>query len=104
VPVSNREGIAHGDSVLRLQPPSTERRFRYFQKYFDRAAPWTFAIQNRTPHCCRQNAQKLIPEWLSDVLATMSARMRGGQFGYLTVQETDITVWNHHTFKAATAE
>jgi hypothetical protein len=45
----------------------------------------------------------LILEWLNDVLATTPARMRGGQFGYLTVQETNITVWNDHTFNATAA-
>ena len=81
----------------------TERPYRYFQKYFDRGAPWTFAIQNRTPHCCLQNAQGLILDWLNDVLATTPARMRSGQFGYLTVQETNIAVWKHHTFNATAA-
>jgi dienelactone hydrolase len=82
----------------------TEGPYRYFKKYFDRGAPWTFAIQNRTPHCCLQNAQNLILEWLNDVLATASARMRSGQFGYLTAQETNIAdQWKHHTFNATAA-
>ena len=81
----------------------TERPYRYFRKYFDRGAPWTFAIQNRTPHCCLQNAQDLILEWLNDVLGTTAAGMRSGRFGYLTVQKTNIAVWKQHTFNATGA-
>jgi dienelactone hydrolase len=35
----------------------TERPYLYFRKYFDRGAPWTFVVQNRTPHCCVINAR-----------------------------------------------
>ena len=81
----------------------TERPYRYFQKYFDRGAPWTFAIQNRAPHCCLQNAQGLILEWLNDVLATPPTGMRCGRFGFLTVKETNTVVWKHRTFNATAA-
>jgi len=81
----------------------TERPYRYFRKYFDRGAPWTFVIQSRTPHCCLQNAQGLILEWLNDALAAPPARVRSGRFGYLTIQETDIAVWKDHTFNATAA-
>jgi hypothetical protein len=42
----------------------TERPYGYFKKYYERGAPWTFVVQNRTPHCCLQNAQTLILESL----------------------------------------
>jgi len=29
----------------------TERPYAYFRKYFDQGAPWTFVVQNKTPHC-----------------------------------------------------
>ncbi len=64
----------------------TERPYGYFKKYFDRGAPWTFIIQNRTPHCCLQNAQPLILDWLHAVL-TINAKNRGlGEHGYLRVE------------------
>jgi len=37
----------------------TERPYAYFRRHFDGGAMWTFAIQNRLPHCCLQNAQTL---------------------------------------------
>jgi len=46
----------------------TERPYSYFRKYFDQGAPWTFALQNRTPHCCLQNAKELILAWTRSVL------------------------------------
>src|SRR5262249_24362124 len=35
----------------------TERPYAYFRKYFDQGAPWTFVVQNGTPHCCIINAK-----------------------------------------------
>lgn len=46
----------------------TKRPYEYFRKYFDRGAPWTFVIQNKTPHCCIINAKKLILLWLQEML------------------------------------
>lgn len=65
----------------------TERPYGYFKRYFLQGAPWTFVVQNATPHCCLQNAQALILEWLRAVL---TGRLNGGQFGYLTPQDTDV--------------
>ncbi len=66
----------------------TERPYRYFRKYFDQGAPWTFAIQNRTPHCCLLEAQSLILDWLNDVLIVDRERAR--QFGYITVEPSEL--------------
>lgn len=64
----------------------TERPYGYFRKYFDRGAPWSFAVQNRTPHCCLQNAAPLILDWLHAVL-TIDAKNRGaGSHGFLRVE------------------
>ncbi len=63
----------------------TERPYAYFRKYFERGAPWTFVIQNRTPHCCLQNAESLILLWLDEALAKPS---RAGLTGYIRVQES----------------
>jgi len=46
----------------------TKRPYEYFRKYFDKGAPWTFVIQNKTPHCCIINAKKLILLWLQAML------------------------------------
>jgi dienelactone hydrolase len=37
----------------------TERPYAYFRKYFDRGAPWTFVVQNRTPHVLRRQRQDI---------------------------------------------
>jgi dienelactone hydrolase len=82
----------------------TERPYRYFRKYFDMGAPWTFVIQNRTPHCCLQNAQTLILDWLDDVLAMKPDEFRKGLFGYVTVEYSQIKDgWHNATFNAAAA-
>ena len=63
----------------------TERPYAYFRKYFNQGAPWTFVVQNRTPHCCLQNAQILILDWLNGVLATPRTSWGTGKHGYLSV-------------------
>ena len=42
----------------------TQRPYDYFRKHFDRGAPWTFVMQNKTPHCCVINVKPLMLEWL----------------------------------------
>ena|SRR6516225_1860541 len=42
----------------------TQRPYAYFRKYFDQGAPWTFVVQNQTPHCCIINAKALAFQWL----------------------------------------
>lgn len=65
----------------------TERPYGYFKKYYERGAPWTFVVQNRTPHCCLQNAQTLILEWLRAILLAGEPRRLGiGDHGYITVE------------------
>ena len=51
----------------------TQRPYDYFRRHFDRGAPWTFVIQNKTPHCCVINVKPLMLEWLE---ATVVRRMR----------------------------
>jgi len=80
----------------------TERPYRYFKKYFDQGAPWTFAIQNRTPHCCLREAQSLILDWLNDVL--LANREGARQFGYITVEPAKILDgWKNPVFNATAA-
>jgi dienelactone hydrolase len=82
----------------------TERPYSYFRKYFDLGAPWTFVIQNRTPHCCLQNAQGLILDWLDDVLVTKQDPIPNGLFGYLAVEQSQTKDgWHNATFNATGA-
>ena len=46
----------------------TRLPYEYFAKYRQLGAPWTFVVQNRSPHCCTANAKALILDWLSAVL------------------------------------
>ncbi len=46
----------------------TRRPYGYLAKYRQRGAPWTFVLQNHSPHCCTANARELILDWLSAVL------------------------------------
>ena len=79
----------------------TERPYGYFRKYFDKGAPWTFVVQNRTPHCCPQNAQTLILDWLGGVLTTPSESWGTGKHGYITVALSSVTdTWHRPVFNA----
>lgn len=82
----------------------TERPYSYFQKYFDRGAPWTFVIQNRTPHCCLQNVQTLILDWLRAILTAPSKSWGTGRHGYITVEFSQVTdEWKRPVFNATSA-
>ena len=87
-----------GDSIN-----GTERPYQYFRKYFDKGAPWTFTVQNRVPHCCLQNAQNLILEWLDAILGAEGSR-GAGDYGYLVVEESGVLdEWKRATFNAVSA-
>ena len=79
----------------------TERPYGYFKKFFDRGAPWTFVVQNRTPHCCLQNAGPLILDWLHAILTT-DAKNRGvGPHGFLRVEvSATLDEWKRPVFNA----
>lgn len=91
--------IANGSDNIN----GTERPYQYFRKYYERGAPWTFVVQNRVPHCCLQNAQTLILEWLRAVLS--AERTKGlGDHGYLVVEQSSVRdEWKHPTFNALSA-
>jgi hypothetical protein len=46
----------------------TQRPYDYFKRYRDRGAPWTFLVQNKTPHCCVINTKSLMLDWLDQVI------------------------------------
>jgi hypothetical protein len=82
----------------------TERPYNYFRKYFDKGAPWTFVVQNRTPHCCLQNAQTLILDWLDGVLTVPPKSWGAGKHGYIAVGLSDVTdTWHRPVFNATSA-
>ena len=82
----------------------TERPYQYFKKYFERGAPWTFVVQNRAPHCCLQNAQTLILEWLRGVLAAELSPRDIEEYGYLTVEFSNVAdEWKRPVFNAKAA-
>jgi hypothetical protein len=68
----------------------TERPYDYFERFFSKGAPWTFVVQNETPHCCLQNAQALILQWLSGVAAAKPRVWGKGRFGYLKKELSDV--------------
>ncbi len=87
----------------------TDRPYAYFRKYFDRGAPWTFVVQNRTPHCCVINAKALILNWLEAVVVKRMAREKDTtRYGFIrTAAETmqgcpnlfppAVPIWCHGT-------
>jgi hypothetical protein len=60
----------------------TQRPYAYFRKYFDSGAPWTFVVQNKTPHCCIINAKVLVLQWLDAVVVQRMIR-RTGWYGFI---------------------
>lgn len=79
----------------------TERPYAYFRKYFDRGGPWTFVVQNRVPHCCLQNVQPLILDWLHGVLTIKSKSVGMGDYGYLKVKTSEVLdEWKRPVFNA----
>ena len=77
----------------------TERPYNYFRKYFDRGAPWTFVLQNRTPHGCLQNAQTLILDLAPRRIDHAVECPGPGPRAYFTPEATEILdTWKHPVF------
>jgi hypothetical protein len=82
----------------------TDRPYAYFKRYFDQGAPWTFAVQNRTPHCCLQNAKPLILAWLRGVLSAKRPSLGTGTFGYIRTVISDVNdEWKKPVFNVTSA-
>jgi hypothetical protein len=87
----------------------TERPYAYFRKYFDRGAPWTFVVQNKTPHCCVINVKALVLNWLeATVVQGMTRGRDADRYGFIrTAAETThgcpnlfppaVPIWWHGT-------
>jgi hypothetical protein len=46
----------------------TQKPYDYFLFYRLKGAPWSFVVQNKTPHCCIINAKPLILLWLAKII------------------------------------
>lgn len=67
----------------------TQRPYAYFRKYFDQGAPWTFVVQNNTPHCCIINAKALALRWLDAVVIRRLTRA-AGWYGFINTVQSAI--------------
>ena len=68
----------------------TQRPYDYFRRHFDQAAPWTFVVQNETPHCCTINAKALVLKWL-DAIVVQRVRPGSGLYGYIESEPSRTT-------------
>ncbi|HEU0123409.1 MAG TPA: hypothetical protein VFQ91_22965 [Bryobacteraceae bacterium] len=79
----------------------TDRPYRYFRRHFEQGAPWTFAVQNGAPHCCLQNAQTLILEWLRGVLSQNAVPTAAEARGFMRVANSKVVdEWKQPVFQA----
>jgi pimeloyl-ACP methyl ester carboxylesterase len=67
----------------------TERPYAFFRRYFDNGAPWTFVVQNGTPHCCIINAKDLVLSWLDAVVIHRRTRAVGW-YGFIKIAQSTI--------------
>jgi len=90
----------------------TQRPYGYFRKHFDQGAPWTFVVQNKTPHCCIINAKSLILLWLEAILKetqtppAVAARINRGNgwFGFIRTEENETKdLWGGTNWSVSTA-
>lgn len=78
----------------------THLPYEYFAKYRQLGAPWTFVLQNRSPHCCTANTKALMLDWLWAVLEQRmpskpglplrSIAHKGDWLGFIHVEPTSI--------------
>jgi len=82
----------------------TDRPYAYFKRYFDQGAPWTFVVQNRTPHCCLQNAKPVILAWMRGLLSPKVSSVGTGSFGYIRTASSDVRdEWKNPVFNVTSA-
>ena len=91
----------------------TQRPYDYFRLYRDRGAPWTFLVQNKTPHCCIINTKALVLAWLDAIIklrqpsATKPLRKMdesGGWAGYFRGCTSDVhDDWGNPTWDVCDA-
>jgi dienelactone hydrolase len=102
--------IANGDDPVN----GTKRPLEFFQKYFDKGAPWVFAIQNGVPHHGGlANTRQLVFAWIEEMLnatpettgvTTLSTGRRGGSWLYLRTTPSAVRdEWQNPVVHAAEA-
>jgi dienelactone hydrolase len=93
----------------------TQLPYGYFEIYRRLGAPWTFVVQNQSPHCCTANTKSLMLEWLSAVLTRRMPDTSGGPLrniaetgdwlGFIQTQPTRIKdSFGLETFNVSSAE
>ena len=99
-----------GDAVSGTKLP-----FEYFARYRQGGAPWTFVVQNHSPHCCTANAKVLMLDWLTAVLKQRMpskegqplrmVNVEGSWLGYIHTQPTAVQdAFHFATFDVVSAE
>jgi hypothetical protein len=78
----------------------TSRPYWYFRKHTDERAPWSFVLQNKSPHSCTANAKELMLKWLSTIIklrqpssmheALCKMNQDDGWFALMKIRETEI--------------
>lgn len=75
LPIS--DGAAHVPMLImanaRDQVVGTYRNKKYFERGHALGAPWAYAVQNSTGHCCNQSTLNLIVPWIRAMVSTETA-------------------------------
>ena len=93
----------------------TQAPYDYFLRYRRLGAPWTFVVQNKSPHCCTANVKGFMLDWLSVLiedrmprkagLPMQSVSDEGGWLGFIHTEQTDIQDAFHlRTFNVVSAQ
>jgi pimeloyl-ACP methyl ester carboxylesterase len=92
----------------------TQLPYDYFLRYRRLDAPWTFVLQNNSPHCCTANEKALMLAWLTEVVTRRLPRtpneplrrinQRDDWQGSIETEQTSIRdSFGHKTFNAVRA-
>ena len=93
----------------------TKLPYEYFAKNRRQGAPWTFVVQNRSPHCCTANVKLLMLDWLAAVLKQRmpgkeglplrKIDAEGSWLGFIHTEPTAIQdAFHFNTFDVTSAE
>lgn len=77
------DGAAHVPMLVlaNAQDPSsgTQRSYSLFQRGWARGAPWAFAVQNQTAHCCTLTTRNILITWVTALLHAQTTVGANGQ-------------------------
>ncbi len=57
----------------------TQRSFSFFQRGWAQGAPWAFAVQNMTDHCCTLTTRDVTLAWITALLQAQTTTGSSGQ-------------------------